>query len=177
MNKSRLLLIISSFCFLSSFGQNEREKDSIVIANETNNFMEQYMEDFKFIPNVKESSKDSSLDECITKFYNKLTNEEATFVNSELKKEVNKKWTSTTLPKSKIIEDTLLKNKNRDDFVKETQHNLFVISHPIFLRNKTYCVIYDETICGNICGQGALILFAKENGKWIKKDYLCEWMH
>jgi hypothetical protein len=61
--------------------------------------------------------------------------------------------------------------------VKETKQNLFVISHPIFLRNKTYCVIYDETICGNICGQGALILYAKENGKWIKKDYLCEWIN
>ena len=177
MIKFRLLLLLACFCFLSSFGQNEREKDAMVFANETYKFMEQYMENLKFIPNIKESCKDSNIEECITKFYNNFTSEEANFVNCELKKEVNKRWTSKSLPKSTIIKDTFLVKKDRDDFIKKTGQNLFVLSHPIFLRNYKYCILYEELICGNICGQGELILYEKENEKWIKKDYLSDWIH
>ncbi|MDQ0969384.1 hypothetical protein QFZ20_004787 [Flavobacterium sp. W4I14] len=40
------------------------------------------------------------------------------------------------------------------------------LSHPIFLRNYNYCILYLNYICGGLCGEEQIRLYRKNNKKW-----------
>jgi hypothetical protein len=58
---------------------------------------------------------------------------------------------------------------DRSNLVKNYQRpSVFQFSPPIYLKDKTICLIYVRSLCGNPCGVGELAFYKKENGQWNK---------
>ncbi len=53
---------------------------------------------------------------------------------------------------------------------------LFSLTKPIFLRDNSFCIFYEESDCGILCGEGSLIIYKKENEKWNPYMTLAEWV-
>lgn len=49
-------------------------------------------------------------------------------------------------------------------------------SMPIFLKNNTEVLFYDESSCGGLCGTGHLSLYRKENNNWVEVKKYCNWI-
>ena len=46
--------------------------------------------------------------------------------------------------------------------------NVFKLSKPIYLRDRSFCLIYISSVCGNPCGFDELCFYKIENNTWIK---------
>ena len=88
-----------------------------------------------------------------------------------------KKWTNEIIPNTKIISDKTIKSKGKFEYIEEIKQNLYSFSHPIFLRNGKYCIIYEEYKCRWVCGGGTFYLFERNGEKWEIKMRYCEWIN
>jgi hypothetical protein len=52
----------------------------------------------------------------------------------------------------------------------------YSFSNPIFLRNETFCIFQYDYSCGSLCGQGKIMVYRKENGRWKPYLNLGNWM-
>ena len=50
------------------------------------------------------------------------------------------------------------------------------VSRPGFNKNKDLAFIYYSTTSGGLSGAGFYLILAKENGKWITKEYRLDWI-
>ncbi len=65
-----------------------------------------------------------------------------------------------------------LKNIDAKDIYKHLKSNrnnvLFSISHPIFIRDGNFCLVFRARLCcGGIYGGTSLKLYKKHHGKWL----------
>lgn len=58
---------------------------------------------------------------------------------------------------------------DKSNLLKETpQPFVFEFTPPLYLRNKTVCLLFMKTVCGVNCSSSELTFFKKENDKWVK---------
>ena len=119
------------------------------------------------------------------------------FISTKERKEIQKElallskpfWNSDLFKESKMIEEQSVDNYFRTVFneysetlsnpnnsqidksnlLKETpQPYVFEFTPPLYLRDKSLCLIFMKTICGSECGSEELTFYKKENEKWEK---------
>ncbi|RZK71014.1 MAG: hypothetical protein EOO85_20415 [Pedobacter sp.] len=52
----------------------------------------------------------------------------------------------------------------------------YSFSNPIFLRNETFCIFQYDYNCGRLCGEGTIMVYRKEKGKWKAYINLANWV-
>lgn len=125
-------------------------------------------------------------EECKVEFENDtitLTKDEKKYVVNQSKNHNLKKWTNNLVPNARIISSTAIKNifkvkssTNWKVFKEKYGKDLYSLSAPIFFRNDTYCIIYYNKSCGNLCGYGGYIIYKKTNNKWRSFKNYCTWI-
>jgi hypothetical protein len=66
--------------------------------------------------------------------------------------------------------------KDWDVFYSRYGKRLLKFSAPIFLRNRTLCIFYNEEDCGNTCGSGEVDVYKNDGDGWKLVKTLCSWM-
>lgn len=118
-----------------------------------------------------------------------LTRQEKKYLFQQLELARRPYWKENIIPGSQLIieEDAFnyikkttqeyLENYNRPtntendrmNLVKNYQRpNIFKFSKPIYLRNRSICLIYFASICGNPCGFEELCFYKIANNTWTK---------
>jgi hypothetical protein len=89
-------------------------------------------------------------------------------------------WNKNQFPNIKIIPWELISaaaKKNNGWSSLSTEIGRFhTFSYPVFLRNFTYCLFYSSVYCGFLCGEGSLVLYKYEGGKWREVKTYCHWV-
>jgi len=97
-----------------------------------------------------------------------ITKKELSYVLQRIKESEKFTWDDNFFKGSKII-DTAELSLMKVGCLRENKCAIqWVFSLPAFLRNNTYAVIYSEWFTFKGSGEGALIFFKNENGKWSK---------
>jgi hypothetical protein len=113
-----------------------------------------------------------------------FTKKEREYINSELKKMRNYAWSEGLLKNSILLrQDTIghifsMKAMLFDKWGYFKSHygqGFHYFSKPIFLRNNTVCIFYEDYNCGWTCGDGSLNIYVKKGDKWIVKYILYTW--
>lgn len=92
------------------------------------------------------------------------------------------KWTKQFFPNIKIISSDSIAASFKNlltrwgNFNQKFGASYNTFSSPIFLKNDNYCLFYSDHSCGELCGEGTLALYKKEEGKWIKVITYCYWI-
>jgi hypothetical protein len=92
------------------------------------------------------------------------------------------KWTRAFYGTIRLISSVTINEIFKDPskwwpyFNKNIGREFNTFSVPIFLRNYSYCLFYSDHHCGGLCGGGRLILYKKENNKWIELKSYCIWV-
>ena len=144
---------------------------------ETEIFLQQFFKLDSSTVYIKPSALDSEDYLCEVSKINLLETQEVKQINKRFKKSLNFIWQNNQFKNLKIISDSYYKKSDKDKLVEKLKQNVFVISKPIFIKEGNYCIFFCQTVCGNICGNGDLSLYAKEKGIWIRKETYCDWIH
>lgn len=94
----------------------------------------------------------------------------------------NRRWTTEYFKHTSIISEDTIKSIFADQskrwkyFYQHFGQEFHYFSLPVFLRNDTYCLFYSDIYCGNLCGDGELVLYRKVNGKWVVVKSYCSWI-
>jgi len=118
-----------------------------------------------------------------------LTRQEIKYISDQLESFSYDLWQENLFSGAKLIKESdvmsfikktnqvYLENYNnpnntetdRMTMVKNYQRpNVFKFSKPIYLRNKSLCLIYFSSVCGNPCGFDELCFYKIENSTWTK---------
>jgi hypothetical protein len=63
-----------------------------------------------------------------------------------------------------------------DTIYTKAAYELFNFTRPVFLRDNSICVFYQQNSCGALCGYGRLGLYRKLSGKWILVWTYYQWI-
>lgn len=111
-----------------------------------------------------------------------LTKKEKKDILSHLNKLKHFKWKDQFIPGLKLISrDTV------DYYLKDRVYGwqrmydkgiagYYSFSNPIFLRNETFCIFQYDYSCGSLCGDGTIMVYRKEKGKWKAYINLANWV-
>ena len=181
MYKLFSILTIAVFALSCSSKSNHFEKDRYLIeAKEflaSNELKKSYFVDSKPFDFKSYACLDSLKNG--SKVLTKLEIEE---IDDQIKNSRIKNWSTDLLKKAKIVNhDTITnifadKNKNWKYFKQKFSGSYKRYSAPIFFRNYTYCLFYYSNVCGRLCGNGAMVLYKKENGEWKSVETYCSWI-
>ena len=191
---TKLLLLSFTIISLVANGQNNvkteetriNEQDSVAYVQKCVSFIKQvkgikFLESFFILsdkPYVFENL------DCLSSLRNDTTNfskEDIVFIQNGKYPPISK-WTKKMFPSVKVISNDTIKTIFKDGprqwayFYKNIGTSYHGFSVPLFLRNDTYCLFYSDESCGGLCGSGSLILYKKENNKWIRIQSYCEWI-
>lgn len=118
-----------------------------------------------------------------------LNRQEKKYLFEQLEIVNNPLWKENLFPGSRLIkEDEVLSyikkttqdylenynnpNNTEEDKMKLVKNyqrpNVFKFSRPVYLRNRSFCLIYFSSICGNPCGFDELCFYKIENNTWTK---------
>lgn len=118
-----------------------------------------------------------------------LNRQEKKYLFEQLEIVNNPFWKENLFPGSRLIkEDEVLSyikkttqdylenynnpNNTEEDKMKLVKNyqrpNVFKFSRPVYLRNRSFCLIYFSSICGNPCGFDELCFYKIENNTWTK---------
>jgi hypothetical protein len=162
------------------------DKDSIEYINRCVEFIKEVRKE-----NVSDTNYILEDKPSLLLYYNcidDLLKDTETFTKEELNFIKNKeyfsisKWTKEMFPNIKFVSSDTVKaifSNNANGwtyFYKNFGRKFSTFSVPIFLRNNTYCLFYSDNHCGWLCGGGSLILYKKENGKWVEIKSYCNWI-
>lgn len=127
------------------------------------------------------------MEECKVEFENDtntLTRDEKKYVINHYKNNNLKKWTNDLVPNARIISSKTITNifkvksgGNWPVFKEKFGKDLYNFSAPVFLRNNSYCILYFNKRCGNLCGFGGYIIYKKTNNKWQSFKNYCAWIN
>jgi hypothetical protein len=81
----------------------------------------------------------------------------------------NKSWLTNS-------HNNILITNQPDSFANKIFYTLYNFTEPLFLKNNTICIFYQDYACGNLCGGGNLSIYIKANGKWKREWYLYNWV-
>ncbi|RYY07184.1 MAG: hypothetical protein EOP43_04020 [Sphingobacteriaceae bacterium] len=101
-----------------------------------------------------------------------LTELEKKVINKEIDSQIDFKWEANLFEGSKMIE------KDRTTFadVMKMNTSIYSFSKPIFIRNDSICIVYNQYTCGIECGQGTINIYRKVNNKWMEWIFLIQWI-
>jgi hypothetical protein len=143
---------------------------------ETSIFLAQVFNEFRVL-HIKESSKGSHLGECAIWQSDYLTNRERKLITKKLMTDQQLKWVTADKSFLQIIPDSTFDKANKDDLIKKLNQNLYIISHPIFIRNGTICIFYYQLFWSNLGGTGELEVYVKEENSWRKVEEHCSYIN
>ena len=63
-----------------------------------------------------------------------------------------------------------------DYFNKRYGDHYYIFSSPIFFNNGTMCLFYIDYHCGEMCNEGRIRLYKKDNHGWKVLKEFCSWM-
>ena len=63
-----------------------------------------------------------------------------------------------------------------DYFNKKYGKHYYIFSSPIFFNNGTMCLFYIDHHCGEMCNEGKILLYRKDNNGWKVQKEFCSWM-
>lgn len=190
-----VMLFFGSFCakaqvtpqglnFIAGFFAQERKETKYFYAQgvgtATINELSKYINN---LPNNTIKSYDRSgvrarlLDSLV------LTNDEKYYILTELAtQKADSLWKNITLPNARLVpKQTILdiftnKAKGWSYFHDGIGKGFYMFTFPIFFRNNNYCAFYYGYSCGNVCGDGAFVIYKKVNGKWTVAFKLYDWV-
>jgi len=188
-------LFTSLFLFVSliSCGQTNttaedivHKQDSIVYIQKSIRFIKEVMwkemSDTQFILSSKPF--DFTYFECTEEFLldtNFLSKDERNLFKDKQYPHIFQ-WTKELFTNAKLINgDTINaifvnRLKRWEYFYTHIGNAFHTFSVPVFLRNDTYCLFYSDISCGNLCGEGKLILYKKEHNSWVAIKTYCNWI-
>lgn len=111
-----------------------------------------------------------------------LTQKEKKHIKAKLRQLRELTWEDHLLPRARLLSrDTIqyyLKDRARgwQRMYDRGISGYYTFSNPIFLRNKTLCIFQYDFSCGNLCGDGTIMIYRKENGKWKPYINLANWL-
>lgn len=149
-----------------------------------------------FIKQVKDDKLQSTfiLQDATVSFFNmdclpqladdtmNFTPAEIKLIEQRLKSPIIKKWTPSLLSNIHIVSADTIRSifktpgKGWDYFHERFGGAINSFSEPIFFRNNSYCLFYSDYACGSLCGQGYVMLYRKENNKWVLVRSYCGWI-
>jgi hypothetical protein len=129
--------------------------------------------------------------------YNKSSETNSLVITKHERKQIEKQlellskpyWSANLFKESKMIDqqnvntyfkdvynqysETLTNPNNsqldKSNLLKETPEPfVFEFTPPLYLRDKSLCIVYMKTLCGVSCGGEELTVFKKQNEKWEK---------
>lgn len=111
-----------------------------------------------------------------------LTQKERKHIRTKLRQLRELTWENHLLPSARLLPgDTVqyyLKDRARgwQRMYDRGISGYYTFSNPIFLRNETLCIFQYDFSCGNLCGDGTIMIYRKENGKWKPYINLANWV-
>lgn len=63
-----------------------------------------------------------------------------------------------------------------DYFNKRYGSHYYIFSSPVFFNNGTMCLFYIDYHCGELCNEGKIRLYKKDNHGWKVLKEFCSWM-
>jgi hypothetical protein len=111
-----------------------------------------------------------------------LTQKEKKHIRTKLRQLRELTWEDHLLPRARLLpRDTVqyyLKDRARgwQRMYDRGISGYYTFSNPIFLRNETLCIFQFDFSCGNLCGDGTIMIYRKENGKWQPYINLANWV-
>lgn len=111
-----------------------------------------------------------------------LTQKEKKHIRTKLRQLRELTWEDHLLPGARLLpRDTVqyyLKDRARgwQRMYDRGISGYYTFSNPIFLRNETLCIFQFDFSCGNLCGDGTIMIYRKENGKWQPYINLANWV-
>ena len=111
-----------------------------------------------------------------------LTQKEKKHIKAKLRRLRELNWEDHLLPSARLLpRDTVqyyLKDRARgwQRMYDRGISGYYTFSSPIFLRNETLCIFQYDFSCGNLCGDGTVMIYRKENGKWKPYINLANWV-
>ena len=111
-----------------------------------------------------------------------LTQKEKKHIDAKLRQLRELTWKDHLLPSARLLSrDTVqyyLKDRARgwQRMYDRGISGYYTFSNPIFLRNETLCIFQYDFSCGNLCGDGTIMIYRKENGKWRPYINLANWV-
>jgi hypothetical protein len=110
-----------------------------------------------------------------------FTKDELSLIRGKKYPSVNK-WTKKDFENIRLVSRDTINAVFRDlltgweNFFERIGRSIHTFSVPIFLKNNTYCLFYSDNSCGELCGEGRLVLYKKEKNKWIEVETYCYWI-
>lgn len=111
-----------------------------------------------------------------------ISRKERSQLNSQMNKLEDSVWINNVLDNSKMVDrhkiDHILKDRayGWSNFNKEYGLGFHSFSKPIFIRNYTICIFYNDFSCPQTCGSGELAVYKKIHGNWKKWLILYNWI-
>lgn len=92
-------------------------------------------------------------------------------------------WTSELIGASVIVPHDTINDfftrphaRGWDYFNKRYGSHYYIFSSPIFFNNGTMCLFYIDYHCGEMCNEGKIRLYKKDNHRWKVLKEFCSWM-
>jgi len=111
-----------------------------------------------------------------------LTQKERKHIKTKLRQSQELTWEDHLLPGARLLSrDTVqyyLKDRARG-WLRMYDRGIsgyYTFSNPIFLRHGTLCIFQFDFSCGSLCGDGTIMIYRKENGKWKPYINLSNWV-
>ncbi|RZK23001.1 MAG: hypothetical protein EOO43_08965 [Flavobacterium sp.] len=96
-----------------------------------------------------------------------LTKPEKLYIDSCIQSLNSFTWTEDEKVKCGLERFKLITNHTQKK-LPDFDHIVYSITKPIFIRQNSICFLFYDYSCGNLCGQGNLILLKKEEGNWVR---------
>ncbi len=81
-------------------------------------------------------------------------------------------WNSGLFPNSKLINEdsiwTFLRPARAEDNMIIPQAYVYIFTHPIFIRDRTICLVRMTALCGKECGKTRISFYKKMEKEWIE---------
>ncbi|GAB3281375.1 hypothetical protein GCM10027347_56990 [Larkinella harenae] len=115
--------------------------------------------------------------------YLKLTRQERSHIQRELRLLPQFSWTSQLFKSGKLLNmaalERTIRGYSRDDKELKKQYGsrYYSFSKPIFIRNHSVCIFYVEYSCFSMkCGEGKLMVFKQTKTGWVPWMELYKWI-
>lgn len=112
-----------------------------------------------------------------------ITKSERFYIDSLFSDIQNFKWNNGAIKDASLISneiiDSLSNSYSLSAYLMQSYHanSFYYVSIPIFFKNYTYCLLYDETCCQWPSGNGgSLIIWKKTNEGWKVYWIMSEWV-
>jgi len=111
-----------------------------------------------------------------------LTKKEKKYVAAEINQLKSINWVDHLLPGTRLLSQDTANYYLIDRFqgwqklYKRGITGFYTFSKPVFLRNETICIFQYDFNCGYLCGDGTIMVYIKENGKWAPYINLANWV-